>query len=97
LLLSLFLLSFALFEVRIKGPTFHGRKSMSVLSFALLGLACLLQPHASLALAAAPEDLEPWLIKTRRDLHRIPELGFQEHLTSKYIRKALEAMNITYQ
>ena len=65
-----------------------------VLSLFAIGLSvCLLDAcHAALPSA----DLEPWLIKTRRDLHRIPELGFEEFLTSKYISQALDAMNITY-
>lgn len=32
----------------------------------------------------------------RRELHAIPELGFAEHLTSAYIRRNLEAMDIPY-
>lgn len=33
------------------------------------------------------------LIKTRRDLHQIPELGFKEYNTQKYIVNALSKMN----
>ena len=31
-----------------------------------------------------------------RDLHRIPELGFQEKLTSAYLRRQLDTMGIPY-
>ena len=68
--------------------------------FALLSLCLLCHPAIHVAVASPvqpPGDLEAWLIKTRRDLHRIPELGFQEFLTSKYIRGTLDALNITYQ
>ncbi|WLR44244.1 N-acetyldiaminopimelate deacetylase [Bacillus carboniphilus] len=33
------------------------------------------------------------LIKTRRDLHQIPELGFKEYKTQQYIIKYLESLN----
>ena len=32
----------------------------------------------------------------RRDLHRIPELGFEEELTSAYLRRQLDALGIAY-
>ncbi|GAX80498.1 hypothetical protein CEUSTIGMA_g7936.t1 [Chlamydomonas eustigma] len=40
--------------------------------------------------------LQPWLVKTRRDLHKIPELGFAEHKTSQYLQDVLTSLNITY-
>lgn len=41
--------------------------------------------------------LQPWLVATRRDLHRIPELGFEEYKTAQYIRDFLDAHNISYE
>ncbi len=31
-----------------------------------------------------------------RDLHRIPELGFEEELTSAYLRRQLDSLGIAY-
>ena len=38
----------------------------------------------------------PRLIKIRRDLHKIPELGFNEHRTSGYIKDILKGMGAEY-
>jgi IAA-amino acid hydrolase len=51
------------------------------------------------ALAALRRDadaLHPWLVTTRRALHRTPELMFREHNTSAYIRAALDELGIPY-
>ncbi|HSG47915.1 MAG TPA: M20 family metallopeptidase [Longimicrobiales bacterium] len=40
------------------------------------------------------EALAPELVDLRRDLHRHPELGFQEHRTSARVAEALEAMGL---
>lgn len=40
--------------------------------------------------------IEPWLINTRRALHRQPELFFQEHNTSLFIRNALQELGIPF-
>ena len=40
--------------------------------------------------------LAPWLTKTRRDLHKIPEPGFEEFETQAYIMRALDEMKIPY-
>ena len=36
------------------------------------------------------------MIRIRRHLHRFPELSFQEHETSKYIRGLLDSWRIQY-
>ena len=36
------------------------------------------------------------LIKHRRNLHSIPEIGFEEENTSKYIQNELKKLNIPY-
>ena len=48
-------------------------------------------------LAALAEDastLEPLLVAIRRHLHRHPELGLQEHRTSRFIRHVLETYGL---
>lgn len=42
-------------------------------------------------------DLEPWLLSTRRGLHQIPELGFQEFETSKRIQSILTELGIPFE
>ena len=39
-------------------------------------------------------QIAPWMIETRRALHRIPETGFQEFKTQAYLIRQLEAMSI---
>lgn len=41
-------------------------------------------------------ELQQTLTKHRRQLHQIPELGFQEFKTAAYIRETLEQLNIPY-
>ncbi len=54
--------------------------------------------------ALAPAALRGWfeektesIRSARRDLHRIPELGFSETETSAYIAKALDSLGIAYE
>lgn len=47
-------------------------------------------------LRADAARLESWLIDTRRQLHRIPELMYQEKETNAYIQRALESMGIPF-
>lgn len=44
----------------------------------------------------AAKNIHPEVIRWRRDLHRIPEIGFELHQTSKYIRDRLDEMGIKY-
>ena len=39
---------------------------------------------------------EQWLISTRRELHQWPELMYQEHNTSRYLRSVLDDLDIPY-
>ena len=41
--------------------------------------------------------LQDEIVKTRRDLHQIPEVGLDLPKTSAYVRAALEAMEIPYE
>ena len=42
------------------------------------------------------KGMEAELIKTRRDLHQIPEIGFEEYETSKYIQDYLDNIEVSY-
>lgn len=77
----------------------------SLLACSLIALACAHLSAAATPAAALPsvsdikisaEALQSWLVSTRRDLHQIPELGFQEHKTSKYIADFLTHHNISF-
>ncbi|MDO4549464.1 MAG: M20 family metallopeptidase [Clostridia bacterium] len=42
-------------------------------------------------------SVEPWMIKTRRALHQIPELGTQVFQTQELITDELDAMGVSYE
>jgi len=42
-------------------------------------------------------EIQPWLIGIRRQLHRTPELGYQEHQTSACIRQHLQELSIDFE
>ncbi|KAJ4759645.1 IAA-amino acid hydrolase ILR1 [Rhynchospora pubera] len=42
------------------------------------------------------KDDKEWLVSVRRTLHEYPELRFQEHKTSAFIRSQLDMLNISY-
>lgn len=42
-------------------------------------------------------QLQPWMIETRRALHRIPEVGFSEFKTQAYIAGQLRALSIPFE
>ena len=46
---------------------------------------------------ASIRSYEQNITRIRRELHRIPEAGFEEFKTSKYIKEYLEAHNIPYE
>lgn len=43
------------------------------------------------------QSLLPWLSQTRRDFHRHPELGFEEHRTAAKIHEILTGLGIPFQ
>ena len=45
---------------------------------------------------AAAHEILPWLIEIRRDLHRHPELGLEEHRTSARVQAILDQLGIEY-
>ena len=52
-------------------------------------------PRPAEILAAAREIL-PWMVEIRRDLHRHPELGLEEHRTSARVRELLDELGIAH-
>lgn len=47
-------------------------------------------------LLAAAEAILPWMIEIRRDLHRHPELGLEEHRTAAKVCEHLDTIGIPY-
>ncbi|WOL20390.1 IAA-amino acid hydrolase ILR1-like 1 [Canna indica] len=45
---------------------------------------------------AKEPDFFDWMVGVRRRIHENPELGYEEHETSKLIRKELDALKISY-
>ncbi len=45
---------------------------------------------------AAAREILPWLIEIRRDLHRHPELGLEEHRTSARVQAILDELEIEH-
>ncbi|MEM8673739.1 MAG: M20 family metallopeptidase [Cyanobacteria bacterium P01_G01_bin.67] len=43
------------------------------------------------------QALQPELVAWRRKLHQKPELGFEEHITARFIQQKLQAWNIPHQ
>jgi amidohydrolase len=48
-------------------------------------------------LLAEARAILPWMVEIRRDLHRHPELGLEEHRTSARVCELLDEMGIEYQ
>jgi amidohydrolase len=46
---------------------------------------------------AAARELLPWMIEIRRNLHQHPELGLEEHRTSRKVRDLLDEMGIEHE
>ena len=49
------------------------------------------------ALFSRAQSLLPWMVEIRRDLHRHPELGLEEHRTSRQIQRWLGELEIPFQ
>ena len=67
------------------------RRVAVITLFIISGVACYLSNV--LVRASLEQDLlkeaisdQAWIIEHRRALHQIPELKYEEHATSKYIR-----------
>ncbi|KAL3150675.1 hypothetical protein ABBQ32_000471 [Trebouxia sp. C0010 RCD-2024] len=69
-----------------------------------VALCCLSMVHGvpGLSATALTEFLqeasqeEDWMVQIRRELHQWPELMYQEHNTSLFLRKTLDDLNIPY-
>ncbi|MGH9381233.1 MAG: M20 metallopeptidase family protein [Thermoanaerobaculia bacterium] len=48
------------------------------------------------ALLAAAREILSWMVEIRRDLHRHPELGLEEHRTASQIQKWLDELRIEH-
>ncbi len=55
-----------------------------------------MNPETASGILAAAQDLLPWMIEIRRDLHQHPELGLEEHRTNSKVRSLLDEMGIEY-
>lgn len=67
--------------------------------FAALFLGCLglcVAEDAS-GLVKAALDIKGWIVKHRRELHKIPELQYDLPKTRKYIEGVLDELGIVYQ
>eukprot|EP00884_Botryococcus_braunii_P016632 jgi/Botrbrau1/3652/Bobra.0204s0042.1 len=42
------------------------------------------------------DEIQPWMVELRRELHKIPELRFDLHKTSALVRKTLDELGIKY-
>ncbi len=47
-------------------------------------------------LLAEARDVLPWMVEIRRDLHRHPELGLEEHRTSARVQELLDELGIEH-
>ena len=45
---------------------------------------------------AAAREILPWMVEIRRDLHRHPELGLEEHRTAKQVQARLDELGIEH-
>jgi amidohydrolase len=54
------------------------------------------RPRAADDLLAAASRLLPWMVEIRRDLHRHPELGYEERRTSAQVRARLDELGIEH-
>lgn len=71
-----------------------GTASVTVLIIAALAVRCCGLDVSILKRESAFN--QPWLVETRRALHSIPELMYEEHETSQFVRDALSKLNIEF-
>ena len=43
------------------------------------------------------ENIKDWIIDIRRELHRFPELMYEEHRTNALVREKLDELGIEYE
>lgn len=75
-------------------------RSWMILSVLLAALLAVHGPAPARATAAELLDsaasIAPWITSVRRQLHRIPELMFEEHKTSAALKQHLDELGIPY-
>ena len=49
------------------------------------------------AIMGESESIKDWIIDIRRELHRFPELMYEEHRTNALVREKLDELGIEYQ
>jgi amidohydrolase len=54
-------------------------------------------PDSPSSILAAARDLLPWMIEIRRDFHQHPELGLEEHRTSRKVQELLDELGIDHE
>jgi amidohydrolase len=52
--------------------------------------------NAPAEILTAAREIQPWLTEVRRTLHRHPELGLEEHRTSRFVRDWLDQLGIEH-
>ena len=48
-------------------------------------------------LLSRAKEIKPWIIEKRREIHRHPELMYEEFVTSKLVQDTLKELNIPFQ
>ena len=48
-------------------------------------------------LLSRAKEIKPWIIQKRREIHRHPELMYEEFVTSKLVQDTLKELNIPFQ
>lgn len=76
--------------------TMNTRVVACLLSWTLLQNCSLSLATTTTHFVIAATDIEDWIIEHRRELHKIPELLFNEEKTSAKIRSVLDGLNIPY-
>jgi hypothetical protein len=74
--------------------TFTGRSCMGPSLLVLL--SCMFVSAFAADFLSAARELHPWLVSTRRELHKYPELMFDLHNTSAIVRRHLDQLDIPY-
>ncbi|KIY99310.1 IAA-amino acid hydrolase ILR1-like 3 [Monoraphidium neglectum] len=72
------------------------RALLIVVAAALVAIGPVPTRAGAAALLDAAAGLAPWITSVRRELHKIPELIFEEHKTSAALKKHLDDLKIPY-
>ncbi|KAK3271313.1 hypothetical protein CYMTET_20329 [Cymbomonas tetramitiformis] len=67
-----------------------------LVSCAILSLVCFAFTATASSVLSEAKRHEDWIINLRREFHKIPELAYEEVLTSKLVRTTLDELEIPY-